>query len=30
MTGEATWGTNYGDQTSSVKHEGGQWILKEQ
>jgi DNA polymerase I-like protein with 3'-5' exonuclease and polymerase domains len=29
MTGEATWGKNYGDQTSSVKHEGDQWILKE-
>jgi len=28
MTGEATWGKNYGDQTSSVKHEGGLWILK--
>jgi DNA polymerase-1 len=30
MTGEATWGKNYGDQTSSVKHEGGLWMLKEQ
>jgi DNA polymerase I-like protein with 3'-5' exonuclease and polymerase domains len=28
MTGEATWGPNYGDQTSSVKHEGGLWVLK--
>jgi DNA polymerase I-like protein with 3'-5' exonuclease and polymerase domains len=28
MTGEATWGPNYGDQTTSVKHEGGKWILK--
>jgi DNA polymerase I-like protein with 3'-5' exonuclease and polymerase domains len=28
MTGEATWGPNYGDQTSSVVHEGGQWLLK--
>jgi DNA polymerase I-like protein with 3'-5' exonuclease and polymerase domains len=29
MTGEATWGPNYGDQTSSVVHEGGQWLLKQ-
>jgi len=29
MTGEATWGPTYGDQTSSVKHEGGKWIFKD-
>ena len=28
MTGEATWGPNYGDQIHSVKHEDGKWILK--
>jgi DNA polymerase-1 len=28
LTGEATWGPTYGAQTTSVKHEGGQWILK--
>jgi DNA polymerase I-like protein with 3'-5' exonuclease and polymerase domains len=27
MTGEATWGPNYGDQTTAVKHEGGLWHL---
>lgn len=29
LTGEAEWGPNYGQMTHSVKHEGGQWILKE-
>jgi len=28
MTGEAEWGPNYGDMTHSVKHVGGEWILK--
>jgi len=29
MTGEAEWGKNYGELTSSVKHEDGKWILKQ-
>lgn len=28
LTGEATWGPSYADQSTSVKHEGGLWILK--
>jgi DNA polymerase I-like protein with 3'-5' exonuclease and polymerase domains len=29
MTGECEWGPDYGTMTHSVKHEGGQWILKQ-
>lgn len=29
LTGEAEWGPNYAIMTHSVKHEDGQWILKD-
>jgi hypothetical protein len=28
MTGEATWGPTYGDQTHSVEHKNGVWKLE--
>lgn len=29
LTGEATWGPDYGNQCHSVKHVGGKWIYEE-
>jgi DNA polymerase I-like protein with 3'-5' exonuclease and polymerase domains len=29
LTGEAEWGPSYAAMTTSVKHEGGEWILKQ-
>ena len=28
LTGECEWGPSYADLPNSVKHEGGEWILK--